>query len=116
MTLTLPISLPVQIEPMIVDLRRDGHSSEGPFLKVTLPACEIQRSADIRVCRHTTDVLDMVQFGDFINDVMFNKSVMLKISGSAKAQSYGFKSRLQINDYVEVAGKVSLFIFLDWGL
>ncbi|KAJ5807733.1 hypothetical protein N7474_009002 [Penicillium riverlandense] len=85
-TLTLPVPFPVLLEPMVVRLCRNGHAPNNPFLEVTLPACQIVRSADIEVIRKTTNILDVEQFGDFINDVMFKKSVILDIKGSAKVQ------------------------------
>lgn len=104
-TLTLPVPFSVLLEPMVARLCRDGHAPDDPFLELTLPACEIKRSTEIEVSGKTTNVLNMEQFGDFINDVMFNESVMLGINGSAKAQFRGIKSRLQLNDHVEVKGE-----------
>lgn len=89
---------------MVARLCRHGHALDNPFLQVTLPACEIRRSVNIEVKGHTTDVLDMEQFGAFINDIMFNETVLLWFSGSAKAQYRGIKSRLEVTDNVEVAG------------
>ena len=80
---------------------------DDPFLEVTLPACEIRRSADIEVCGHKSNLLNMEQFSGFIHDVMFNEKVMLGFNGSAKAQYRGIKSRVQVNNYVEVAGTFS---------
>lgn len=104
-TLTLPVPFSVVLEPMVVRLCRNGHALDDPFLELTLPACEIRCSADIKVTGKTTDVLNLTQFGDFINDVMFNELVMLGINGSAKAQSHRVSSRLQLEDYVEVKGE-----------
>ena len=80
-----------------------------PFLEVTLPACEVRRSAVIEVHGHRSNVLHMEQFGGFVHDVMFNEKVMLGFNGSAKAQVRGIKSRVQVNNYVEVAGTFFFF-------
>lgn len=99
---------------MVVRLCRNGHAPDNPFLELTLPACEIRRSTDIEVTGETTNVLNMAQFEDFINDVMFNEMVMLGINGSAKAHFRGVRSRLQLDDHIEVMGEtVSLPFFLS---
>lgn len=91
---------------MVVRLCRNGHAPDNPFLELTLPACEIRCSTDIEVTRETTNVLNMTQFEDFINDVMFNESVMLGINSSAKAHFCGVRSRLQLDDHIEVIGEI----------
>lgn len=103
-TLTIPLPIPVQLDPMVVRLCRNGHAQENPFVEVTLPACEVTCSVEIEVAAQTTNILDMKQFEDFINDVMFNKSVPLGINGSAKAQVRGVRSRVQLDNCVEVTG------------
>lgn len=103
-TLTIPVPFPVQLDPMVVRLCRSGHAQDNPFVEVTLPACEVTCSVEIEVAGKTTSILDMKQFEDFINDVMFNKSVPLGINGSAKAQVRGVRSRVQLDNRVEVTG------------
>ncbi|KAJ5465470.1 hypothetical protein N7530_009257 [Penicillium desertorum] len=88
-TLTLPVPFLILLEPMVVHLCRNGHAPDDPFFELTLPACKIRRSTDIEVTGQTTNVLNMKQFGNFINDVMFNESVILGINGLAKAQFRG---------------------------
>ena len=115
-TLTLPVPFPVLLQPMVVRLCRTGHAHDDPFLEVTLPACQIKRSTEIEVSGKRTNVLNMKQFGDFINDVMFNESVMLGINGSAKAQFHGVKSRLHLDDHVEVTGEAFFLFSGKWNM
>ncbi|KAK5716271.1 hypothetical protein LTS12_027776, partial [Elasticomyces elasticus] len=103
-TLSIPVPFPVQIDPMVVRLCRNGHAPNNPFLELTLPACEVTCSVEIEVVGTTSNILDMKQFEDFINDVMFNKSVPLGINGSAKAQVRGVKSRVQLDNRIDVTG------------
>jgi hypothetical protein len=111
-TLTLPVPFLILLEPMVVHLCRNGHAPDDPFFELTLPACKIRRSTDIEVTGKTTNVLNMKQFGDFINDVMFNESVMLGINGLAKAQFRGVRSRLRLDDHVAVTGE-AVFLSLS---
>ena len=104
-TLTIPLPFPVQLDPMVVRLCRSGNPPDSPFLELTLPACEVTCSVEIEVVGETTNILDMKQFEDFINDVMFNKSVPLGINGSAKTQVHGVKSRVQLDNSVDVTGE-----------
>lgn len=115
-TLTVPVPFPVLLQPMVVRLCRNGHAHDDPFLEVALPVCQIKRSTEIEINGKTTNVLNMKQFGDFINDVMFNKSVMLGINGSAKVQFHGVTSRLHLDDHVEVIGEAFFFIADKWNV
>lgn len=110
-TLSIPVPFPVQIDPMVVRLCRNGHAPNNPFLELTLPACEVTCSVEIEVVGTTSNILDMKQFEDFINDVMFNKSVPLGINGSAKAQVRGVKSRVQLDNRIDVTGECFLIHF-----
>lgn len=94
---------------MVVRLCRNGHAPDDPFLEVALPVCQIRRSTEIEVNGKTTNVLNMKQFGDLINDAMLNESVMLGINGSAKVQFHGVTSRLHLDDHVEVKGETFFF-------
>lgn len=115
-TLTVPIPFPVLLQPMVVRLCRNGHAPDDPFLEVALPACQIRRSTEIEVNGKTTNVLNMKQFGDLLNDAMFNESVMLGINGSAKVQFHGVTSRLHLDDRVEVKGESFFFISDKWNV
>ncbi|GAD96207.1 hypothetical protein AOR_1_312034 [Paecilomyces variotii No. 5] len=101
-TLTLPVTSPVQLYPMVVRLCYNGRTPSNPFLEVTLPECEIRRSVDIEVVGKTSNILDMEQFEDFINGVMFRDSVALAVHGSAKVQVHGVRSRLQLEQHMKV--------------